>query len=119
VTPEQYAVQIRGWACFDREMRLHRGQEPLPRDMVFTFSRVAALWERTRFDIHTKGASPGDRARLEELNARLQGLATELGLGTVDPDELLPGDPSRLFIVDHKGTPPNWWDESPFRDDKR
>ena len=89
VTVEQFAGQVRGWAIFNKEMRRHWGQEPVDPNVVFKFSRVAATWERLRWDIHTKGASPGDRARLEELNAALQVLATELGLGTVDPDERL------------------------------
>jgi hypothetical protein len=94
VTVDEYAAQIRNWAVFDNEYRRHRSKPPLDPNVVFSFSRVAAVWERLRWDIHTKGASPGDRNRLDELTNVLQGLAAQLGLGNVDPDKFLPGDPS-------------------------
>ena len=96
-TVDQLAAWIRDWVQFDREYRKYHGKPPVDPNVVFNFSRVAAVFERLRWDMHTKGASPGDRNRLDELTVALQGLATTLGLGTVDPDNFLPGDPARLL----------------------
>ncbi|WP_428339790.1 hypothetical protein [Mycobacterium sp.] len=94
MTVEQYAAQIWDWASFDRENRRHRGMAPVDPNVVFTSSRVAAAWERLRWDIHAKGASLGDRSRLDELTVVLQKLSTALGFeGTIDPDDWLPDDP--------------------------
>jgi hypothetical protein len=92
-TVDEYAAQIRNWAKFDKEVREHRGQPPADPNVVFNYARVAAVWERLRWDMHTKGASPGDRNRFDELTVKLQELATALGLGKVDPDGFLPGNP--------------------------
>jgi hypothetical protein len=98
VTVEQYAEQIRNWAVFDKELRQHRGQPAVDPNVVFKFARVAATWERLRWDMHTKRVSPGDRNRLDELTDALHGLATQLGLKrAVDPDKWLPGDPGVLI----------------------
>lgn len=100
MTVEQYAEQIRNWAQFDRDYRRRDGLPPAAPDVVFNFARVAATWERLRYNMHTKGSSPGDRNRLDELTVKLQGLATRLGLtGTVDPDKWLPGDPGVLIAL--------------------
>ena len=94
MTVGEYTEVIRDWAQFDKEYRRHQGLSPADPNVVFNFARVAAVWERLRYDMHTKGASPGDRNRLDELTEKLQGLATQLGLkGKVDPDKWLPGDP--------------------------
>lgn len=97
MTVDEYAAVIRGWARFDQEVRRYWGLPAVDPNAVRSFSRVAAVWERLRWDIHTKGASPGDRNRLDELTERLQELATGLGLGRVDPEGFLPGDPSCLI----------------------
>jgi hypothetical protein len=93
VTVEQYAEQIRNWAKFDKEYRRHKGLPPVDPNVVFKLARVAATYERLRWDMHTKRVSPGDRNRLDELADALQRFATELGLGKVDHDGWLPGDP--------------------------
>jgi hypothetical protein len=108
VTVEQYASQIRDWAIFDKELRQHRGLPPIDPNVVFNFSRVAAVWERLRWDIHSRGASPGDRYRLDELTDTLQGLATQLGLGRVDRDDFLPGDPS-VYLANGPGNTIEPW----------
>jgi hypothetical protein len=109
-TVGEYTEQIRNWAVFDTEYRRHRGGEPVDPNVLFNFARVAAVWERLRWDIHTRGASPGDRNRLDELTEALQGLATTLGLGTVDPDGFLPGDPARL-LAGRRGNAIDPWHE--------
>ncbi|MGH3556640.1 hypothetical protein [Mycobacterium sp.] len=106
----EYAAQIRDWAIFDKEYRQHNGEPPVDPNVVFDFSRVAAVWERLRWDMHTKGASPGDRNRLNELTDKLQRLATQLGLGKVDPDSFLPGDPARLLAQGPGNTIEPWFE---------
>jgi hypothetical protein len=98
LTVEEYASEIRSWAIF---------KPPVDPNVVFDFSRTAAAWERLRWDMRTKGASPGDRNRLDELTAILQPLATKLGLGTVDPDKFLVGDPTRILA--NQGQLNDWW----------
>jgi hypothetical protein len=110
VSVDQYAAQIRGWAIFDKEMRQHWGKPPVDPNLVFNFSRCAAVWERLRWDIHTKGASPGDRNRLDELTDTLRGLATQLGLGRVDPDNFLPGNPARLLAARRDNSFDPWFE---------
>ena len=112
-TVGEYAAQVRGWAVFDREYRAYKGLPAVDPNVVFNFARVAAVWERLRYDIHTKGASPGDRARLVELTEALQPLATQLGLGTVDPDKFLPDDPARYLAS--QGDLNDWWRYSLYR----
>ncbi|GBE64206.1 hypothetical protein MFM001_06680 [Mycobacterium sp. MFM001] len=106
---DEYATQIRDWGIFSKEVRAHRGQLPLDPNVVFNFARVAAVWERLRWDMHTKSTTPGDRNRLDELTDQLQTLATQLGLGKVDPDGFLPGDPS-VYLANNRvsGLDP-WW----------
>ncbi|MFZ0718123.1 hypothetical protein [Mycobacterium sp.] len=115
MTVEQYAAQIRGWAEFDKEWRRHKELAPVDPNAVFNFARVAATWERLRYDMHTKGASPGDRNRLDELTKKLQGLATQLGLnGRVDPDRWLPGDPGVLIALRGNALQP-WHEFSAYK----
>jgi hypothetical protein len=107
VTVGEYTAQIRNWAIFDKEYRRHKGWPPADPNVIFNFARVAATFERLRWDMHTKGCSPGDRNRLDELTEALQGLATTLGLGTVDQDGWLPGNPGRLLA--HRGRSIDPW----------
>jgi hypothetical protein len=107
-TVDQLAGWIRDWAEFDKEMRKHWGKPPVDPNVVFTFSRVAAVCERLRWDIHTRGASPGDRNRLDELTTALQALSDTLGLGKVDPDGFLPGDPAVLLAYRRNNTLDPW-----------
>jgi hypothetical protein len=97
MTVAEYAAVIRDWAIFKPSYRKFDGNPPFDPAVVFDFSRVAATWQRLRWDIHTRGGTPGDRQRLGELTGALQRLASQLELGTVDPDKFLPGDPSRLL----------------------
>jgi hypothetical protein len=110
VTVDQYAAQIRDWAVFDQGVRRHWGQAPVDPNVVFTFSRIAAVWERLRWDLHVKGASPGDRNRLDELTGILQGLAAQLGLGKVDCDDFLPGDSTVLLANRRNNTHDPWFE---------
>jgi hypothetical protein len=109
VTVDQRAAQIRDWAVFDKEVRRHQGKPPVDPNVVFNFSRVAAVFERLRWDVHTRDASPGDRNRLEELTDTLQTVATQLGLGRVDPDDFLPGDPAVLLAGRRDNTLDPWF----------
>jgi hypothetical protein len=102
MTISEYAATIRSWARFDKNCRKRAGQPPFDPAVVHDFSRVAAAWQRLRWDIHTRGGTPGDRQRLAELTAVLQKLASQLELGTVDPDKFLPGDPARILA--HRGS---------------
>lgn len=110
LTVEQYAAQIRNWAIFNQEYRRQSGMPRVDPNVVFNFSRVAAVWERLRWDLHTRDASPGDRNRLDELTDKLQGLATQLGLGKVDRDDFLPGDPGR-YVAQGPGNKMDPWFE--------
>src|SRR5271166_5529166 len=107
-TVGEYTAQIKDWAVFDKEWREHKGWPAADPNVIWDFARVAAVWERLRFDMHTKGASPGDRNRLDELTEKLQGLATELGLGKVDSDGWLPGDPGVLLAHRRDNTIDPW-----------
>jgi hypothetical protein len=109
-TVGEYTAQIKNWAVFDKEYRRHHGMTPADPNVVFNFARVAAVWERLRWDMHTKGASPGDRNRLDELTEKLQGLATQLGLGKVDPDDFLPGNDA-AFLAHRPGNTFDPWHE--------
>jgi hypothetical protein len=108
-TVGEYTAQIRNWAIFDKAFRRDEGWPPVDPNVVFNFARVAATWERLRYDMHSKDASPGDRGRLDELTEKLQVLATQLGLGTVDPDGFLPGNPARYLAGRRDNTIDPWW----------
>jgi hypothetical protein len=105
MTISEYAATIRDWTRFDPGWRKRAGQPPFDPAVVHNFSRVAATWQRLRWDLHKHGAAPGDRQRLAELTAVLQRLASQLELGVVDADKFLPGDPCRLLAGNNTMAP--------------